>query len=220
MEHRKGICRKILTIVCDAILCFCIVLTCYIMISGTKGRVANVFGKSILRVVTGSMEPSIYAGEYILVEKVPCDQLSEGDIITFYSEDEAIYGMPNTHRIIAVNEDGSFITKGDANSTADKTAVTPDRVIGKYTGKLRFIRWLGSFASVKKLVLLGVIIVMLCISVYELRSVLKIIRMSEDEKTRLRDEEREKLIREAVEKEKQRLYEEHYNEQGQDGEED
>ena len=220
MEHKKGICRKFITIVCDVFLCFCIVLTCYIMISGMKGGVANVFGKSILRVVSGSMEPSIYAGDYILVEKVSCDELKEGDIITFYSEDKSIYGMPNTHRIIAVNEDGSFITKGDANSTADETAVTPDRIIGKYTGKLRFIRWLGSFASVKKLVILGIIILMLLISVYELRSVLKIIRLSDDEKKKMRDEEREKLIREAVEKEKQRLYEEHYNEQNGDGEEE
>ncbi|MGN0595693.1 MAG: signal peptidase I, partial [Hominimerdicola sp.] len=129
------------------------------MITNMKGRVANLFGKSILKVISDSMTPTIYAGDYILVEKIPCDELKEGDIITFYSEDESIYGMPNTHRIVSINDDGSFITKGDANSVTDETTVTPDRLIGKYSRKLRFFRWLNSFKSVKKLVFMGIIIV-------------------------------------------------------------
>lgn len=220
MKQKKGFVKKLITILCNILLCLCILFTCYIMISSTKGRVANLFGKSILRVVSGSMEPTIYAGDYILVEKIDCDQLQEGDIITFYSEDDSIYGMPNTHRIVSVNEDGSFVTKGDANSIADETTVTPDRLIGKYSGKLRFFRWLSSFQSVKKLVLMGVIILLLIMSVYECNTIFKISRLSDEEKKKRTELEKEKLIREAVEKEKQRLYKEHYHENNGEGKEE
>ena len=67
---------------------------------------------------------------------------------------------------------------------------------------------------------MGIIIVTLIMSVYELNTILKITRLSDDEKKKRYDMEKEKLIREAVEKEKQWLYEEHYNEQNQEGEED
>ena len=63
---------------------------------------------------------------------------------------------------------------------------------------------------------MGIIIVTLLMSVYELNTILKITRLSDDEKKKRYDMEKEKLIREAVEKEKQRLYEEHYNEQNQE----
>ncbi|MGN1403957.1 MAG: signal peptidase I [Ruminococcus sp.] len=216
MKQKKGLPGKLITILCNILLCLCILLTCYIMISSSRGRVANLFGKSILRVVSGSMEPTIYAGDYILVEKVDCDQLREGDIITFYSEDDSISGMPNTHRIVSINADGSFVTKGDANSTADETIVTPDRLIGKYSGKLRFFRWLSSFQSVRKLVMMGVIILLLIMSVYECNTILKISRLSDEEKKKRAELEKEKLIREAIDREKQRLYEAHYSEQEQE----
>lgn len=220
MKIKKGLLKKILTVACNVFLGICVIFTVYVMISSMNGKVVDVFGKSVLRVVSGSMEPSLYEGDYILVEKIPCDQLKKGDIITFYSTDKSIYGMPNTHRIIAINDDGSFVTKGDANINADEEVVTPDKVIGKYSGKIRFLRWLGSFTSLKKLVLLGVIILILIMAVYELRTIIKVGRMSEDEKKKIYDKKKEKLIREAIEKEKQRLYDENYNEQDEGGKKD
>lgn len=220
MKIKKGLLKKILTVACNVFLGICVIFTVYVMISSMNGKVVDIFGKSVLRVVSGSMEPSLYEGDYILVEKIPCNRLEKGDIITFYSEDKSIYGMPNTHRIIAINDDGSFVTKGDANINADEEVVTPDKVIGKYSGKLRFLRWLGSFTSLRKLVLLGVIIIILIMAVYELRTIVKVGKMSEDEKKKIYDKKKEKLIREAVEKEKQRLYDEHYNEQDEGGNKD
>ncbi|MGN0538154.1 MAG: signal peptidase I [Acutalibacteraceae bacterium] len=220
MKIKKGLLKKILTVVCNVFLCVCVLFTVYIMVSSMNGRVADIFGKSILRVVSGSMEPSIYEGDYILVEKIPCEQLKKGDIITFYSENKSIYGMPNTHRIIDINDDGSFVTKGDANINADEEVVTQDKIIGKYSGKLRFLRWLNSFTSLKKLVILGVIILVLIMSVYELKTIIKVGKISDDEKKKIYDQKREKLIREAIEKEKQRLYDEHYNEQDKGGKKD
>lgn len=216
MKHKRVLLKRLITIICSLILCLGVFSTCYIMISSMNGKVANVFGKSILRVASGSMEPTFYAGDYILVEKVPFEQLKKGDIIAFYSTDESIYGMANTHRIVAVNDDGSFVTKGDANSIADDTLVLENKVIGKYVRKMRFFKWVNSFKSANKLILLGVIILALVMSVYECRTILKITRLSDDDKKRIYEEKREKLIRDAVEKEKQRLYDQNEHDKGGD----
>ncbi|MDD6268473.1 MAG: signal peptidase I [Oscillospiraceae bacterium] len=212
MKHMKISSGRIIAIIGNILLGICILITVYAAVSAANGKVASVFGKSIMQVVSGSMEPTIYPGDYILVEKVSYDELEEGDIITFYSSDSSILGMPNTHRIAEINEDGSFVTKGDANSNCDETAVTSERVIGKYAGKLRFLRWVYSFSSLKKIILLTVIVVILIMSVYETKTIIKINRMTDEEKERMQAEKKEKLIREAIEKEKKRLYEENYSE--------
>ncbi|MGN0114617.1 MAG: signal peptidase I [Acutalibacteraceae bacterium] len=218
MKHKKAFLKRLISVICSVILLLSILCTCYVMISSMNGKAAVFFGKSVLRVVSGSMQPTLYEGDYILVDNIPSNQLKKGDIIAFYSTDESIYGMLNTHRIVAVNDDGSLVTKGDANSTVDDTFVTADRIIGKYVGKMRFFKWVNSFQSANKLIILGVIGLALLMSVYECRTIYKISRLSDDEKKDIYDEKREKLIREAIDKEKQRLYEQ--NEQDRGGDKD
>ena len=66
-------------------------------------------------VITGrSMEPAIPVGSLTLVQPVPASTIRSGDVITYVTGRQA-----RTHRVVAVNEDGSVITKGDANEAAD-----------------------------------------------------------------------------------------------------
>ena len=104
--------KRIVLITLAAVLAVIISLTVYIMICSASGKVAEVFGTSVLKVVSGSMEPSISEGDYIIVRKTDAGELEEGDIICFYSKDSKIYGMPNTHRIVRILPDGSFVTSG------------------------------------------------------------------------------------------------------------
>lgn len=145
------------------------------------------------------MEPSIHEGDYIYIKRTDTDSLKAGDIISFYSQDDRIKGEINTHRISEVLGDGTFVTKGDANKIEDSVTVQKDSIIGKYYGKLRFFKWLGSFASGKKLLMLLVILPTVCMAVYEVKTIAEIKIYSN------REEEKEKLMREAVEKEVQRL---------------
>lgn len=193
-----------LSIVLAALTAF----TVYVISCNAAGRVPEVFGISVLKVITGSMEPSIYEGDYIFLEKTDADMLKKGDIIAFYSEDPAIYDMPNTHRIIDVRSDGTFVTKGDANEIKDSIPVKPERVIGKYTGRARFFKWISSFASAQKLLILLAILPLLGASVYEVITISRIRTEIKGEKAEKQKAEKEKLIQKAVEKEKQRLYEE------------
>lgn len=200
-ENSNRIANIIVAVITALVLAFSI----YVMVCASRGKAVNVFGKSLLRVVTGSMEPSIHVGDYILVEKTDTNSLSEGDIISFYSEQSDISGMLVTHRIVGRNEDGSYITKGDANSVSDTVSVPQENIVGKYTGKARFFIWLDSFINLRKLLLLLVVIPMMFIALYEAKTVAKIGREIAEKDKLTPEEKHEAAMREAIEKEKRRL---------------
>lgn len=195
---------KAVQIILAAALTALVALTVYIMVCNMRGEVAGVFGVSVVKVVTGSMEPSIHAGDYIVLKQTDPDELRVGDVICFYSRDSAIYGKPNTHRIVSVLDDGSFVTKGDANPISDSVTVPPETIIGKYDGKVGFLRWIDSFSSVKKLILIAVIVVLAAAAIYEVRTIAGI---TSEYREQRKEAEKQKLIRQAIEREKHRLYE-------------
>lgn len=197
--------KRVLQVVFAAVPAALTILTVYIMVCSIHGKAAVVFGTSILKVVTGSMEPSIHAGDYIIIKEIDRSELEEGDIICFYSSDSAIYGMLNTHRIVRRLEDGSFVTKGDANQAEDPVTVTADAIIGKYEGKVRALRWINSFASVKKLIYLAVVAVMTAVAIYEVITIAKV-----SAEYKVQKERRQAAVRQAIDEEKQKLYEQGY----------
>lgn len=77
-----------------------------------KDKIPNAFGYSILRVISGSMEPNIKVGNFVLIKK--CQSYKKGDIVTFIDSNKNVI----THRIIEINKD-NIVTKGDANNTDD-----------------------------------------------------------------------------------------------------
>lgn len=206
-----NILKRIGQVIAWSVLIIVTILTAYIMISNMRNKPAAVFGRSIVKVVSGSMEPSVHNGDYIVIEKTESSELAEGDIICFYSHDSAIYGMLNTHRIVRVLDDGSFITKGDANNIEDPVAVTADTIIGKYAGKVRILRWLNSFASAKKLILAAVVIIMSATAIYEVITIAKLSAECRESKKQGDD-----ALRDAIEKEKQKLYEQGYEPESDD----
>ena len=67
----------------------------------------------IVAVESGSMEPTFYRGDILVLYGATAEDLDVGDIIVFSPSDEA---TPVVHRIVDINSDGTFQTKGDANS--------------------------------------------------------------------------------------------------------
>lgn len=172
----------------------------YVMICTARGELVDFFGNSFLRVVTGSMEPTILTGDYIIIDKDAVDDLKKDDIITFYSEEQGVAGLLVTHRIIDIDEKGDYITKGDANQIADELHVRKDQIVGKYKKKARFLRWTGSFADKRKLLLVVVVIPFLIASIYEMYSVGKLWKqVAQERKEESRQELEERLKREAIE---------------------
>ncbi len=206
-QKTRNITGIIITVITAAALIFVI----YVMICSSGGKAVNVFGKSILRVVTGSMEPSLQVGDYIVIEKTSADALREGDIISFYSEQSDINGMLVTHRIVGINDDGSFVTRGDANPVSDSVTVRSEKIVGRYTHKSRFFIWVNSFVDLKKLIILAVVIAMTFISLYEVKTVLRISRKVIEERRQEAEEKHNEAMRQAIEKEKLRLEAEGYD---------
>ncbi len=104
-----------------------------------RGEVPEVFGYSVLNIVSGSMEDEIPKGSYILVRKCNPEDIEVGNIITFYSRDPAIYGMPNTHRVMDVVTGAAgreFVTKGDASLKNDSVNAMEKDLVGIYVKRL------------------------------------------------------------------------------------
>lgn len=166
--------KSVVDIVSIVIFVIVALFTAYVMIMNVKGRPVSVFGYSVLKVMTGSMEPTIGTGEYIIVKGTDAKDLQVGDIITYYSEDPEVKDLLVTHRVLRLNEDGTLITMGDANPVEDYIPVKPERVLGRFVCKARFFAIIGGFADKRKLLLVLVIIPILAMSIFELRSLAKL----------------------------------------------
>ena len=82
-------------------------------------------------ITSGSMTPSIAPGDVIVAAPHDGRGLGPGTVVVF--QDAGGHGLV-THRIAAVNEDGTYQTKGDANRVNDSTPLSPEQVVG--VGKL------------------------------------------------------------------------------------
>jgi signal peptidase I len=79
-------------------------------------------------ITSGSMEPLIRAGDVVLIDEPTPERLGPGTVVTF--DDPLRPGTLTTHRIVGVDADGAFTTRGDANQSVDPAIVTPEAVAG------------------------------------------------------------------------------------------
>lgn len=106
-----------------------------------NGSTPSVFGYSIFRVSSGSMEPELMVGDIILDKTVDNpEDLKVGDVITFKNND---YGdMLVTHKVIKApyEENGKLMlqTKGIANEVEDKP-ICVDNVKGIMICKVDYL---------------------------------------------------------------------------------
>lgn len=76
-------------------------------------------------VLSGSMQPAFDVNDLLIVQH--CDSYEPGDIITFVDKSNVLV----THRLIRIDEEnGTFISKGDANNIQDPEMQT-ERIKGK-----------------------------------------------------------------------------------------
>ena len=129
------ICWTMIVILSFAVITF--------LLTRFSGGTPSVFGYTIQRITSGSMEPALMVGDVILSKKVEnVESLAEGDIITFKGGAQFGNGINVTHRVVVAphEEDGGIVlqTQGDANDIADDE-ITADYVESKYICKLGFV---------------------------------------------------------------------------------
>ncbi len=93
-------------------------------------------------VVSGSMEPTFYRGDIVVVQNVhapyygleeldPYNDIEVGDVVIYNAK---WYPDPVIHRVISIDEiNGSkyYTIKGDNNEAADPYLVSPDQISGR-----------------------------------------------------------------------------------------
>ena len=123
--------KKIVSYVGTGILAVLIIIVSWLAIDKfVLGHpVPSIFGYSALYVSTGSMNGTIDEGDMIIIHKT--DDYKIGDIITYLPEGYNRKSIPTTHRIIGINDDGTFVTRGDANNSDDPVDVRPELVLGE-----------------------------------------------------------------------------------------
>ena len=116
--------KKILSFLFNIIIIF--VLFTLIVYSFSKyvlkSEVPNVFGFSILKVISGSMEPTIKIDDYIIIRSIKDYKIN--DIVTYKDKNSNLV----THRIISISD--IVITKGDNNNVIDE-AFNKNMIKGK-----------------------------------------------------------------------------------------
>lgn len=124
----------ILDIIAALVIVFAVAVL-VVVIKTPAGSVPSIGGYTVLRVVSGSMEPDYPIDAMLFVHKVRGEEIRPGDVISFYSTDPNLAGAVNTHRVVSVEKDEngeiSFTTKGDANPLADLYKTPADRLVGK-----------------------------------------------------------------------------------------
>ena len=143
-QKAKTIVKRVFSAILWAILIFLIIVASWLAIDKhvRKSPVPSFMGYSSLVIISGSMSGTMEVDDLIIIKDKK--EYKIGDIVTFMKEGDK---APTTHRIILYDENGNYITKGDANNVRDAVAVSKEEIFGeviltvpKYA---KFLRWLS-----------------------------------------------------------------------------
>jgi signal peptidase I len=99
-----------------------------------------LFGWRPYVVESSSMAPRIKVGDVILAAPEHDPQKLLGRVTVFHDPDPDKIGSIKSHRVVAINSDGTLTTKGDANQSVDSVHVKLSGVVG--LGRL-LVRYVG-----------------------------------------------------------------------------
>lgn len=201
--------KKVLKVIVNAlawiILIFAMLVTILVFSSARNNNVANLFGFIPLTVESDSMVPTFKKDDLIICREVDdVKSLKEQDVITFWTMIEG-QRVKNTHRIVAINEDGSFTTRGDNNQVDDELAVYPADLIGKWTEfKIGGFGKVMSFLRTKTGFFVCILIPMALFFLFELyKFIITLIEIKRPEAPELDEEEiKKKAIEEYLAQQK------------------
>ncbi len=168
-EKRKPSKKKIFSRIFSALLAALLLYVVGGMVICRMRSEVFFFGdKTAVYVMSGSMEPTIKAGSFVIVERVTPDEVAVGDVILFVSSDPAIKGQFNTHEVVNISADREiFYTKGINNAVKDAYPPKAADIRARYVGNADFLnRFFGWFLTKTGLILTLVFIVLLCSATY------------------------------------------------------
>ena len=112
-----------------------------------EDEVPSVGGVFPMIVLTDSMYPMIASGDLIICHTAEADEITVGDVISFYDPMGSGTSVV-THRVLEIiTEDGelSFRTKGDNNNAEDTALVPAKNLIGTYRSRIPLVGHVAMF---------------------------------------------------------------------------
>ncbi|MCI8569599.1 MAG: signal peptidase I [Bacilli bacterium] len=101
---------------------------------------SGYFKYHVIAIASGSMHPYLNKGDLVVVEKINKDtKLKKGMIIAY-----KYYGVTIIHRInrvVKINNEDIFYTKGDSNNEEDKYKVKKSMISGIVKGNIDYVGW-------------------------------------------------------------------------------
>lgn len=110
------------------------------------GQEPSLFNHRLYIVDSGSMSPTINLNSMIVVEELRPEEVAVGDIITYYGHNKS---SRITHRVMDIEDNGTLITKGDANEVDDPIPLEGEKVIGKVVYIIPYIGKIFRFLNTK-----------------------------------------------------------------------
>jgi signal peptidase I len=102
-------------------------LTLVLTLGGWVAVPTLALGWEPVTIISGSMAPTIQPGHVVVVAPYEGEELRAGDVVT-YRDAEADRLV--THRIASVHDDGTYVTRGDANAVDDRLPLSADQIVG------------------------------------------------------------------------------------------
>lgn len=211
-EIKESTAHKIVRIVINVVLVLAIVLAAfstYISFVSTSGNgVFSVFGVRIFSVQTGSMSPTLNAGDLIIDSAVKdTSALKVGDIITYWT---VINGerVLNTHRITAIYDGGGhriFATKGDNNTIEDSLTVHESEVVGKYSTKIGGLGKVLDYLQTSTGFLIVVVVPVFVFFLYHLVQFFRVLFEYQNVKNRLKYEQERGRTEDLLEQQQKQM---------------
>ena len=148
-------------------------------------------------IISGSMEPIIKVKDAVVIRRVDEKDIKRGDVVTYRSLDEAFYGILITHRVVNIEEKNGekvYITKGDNNSTIDRTPVSFSQIQGKVVMRIPKIGYLKYFLVNSYGWIMAVVIPSLAVISYDIVKLFKTIKNKGKKEENPVEEKRKKVI--------------------------
>ena len=110
----KTIPKPIFTLIYVLLLVALAAACCYFIIARVvmENPHPALFGYSVARIITGSMEPTISVNDIVITKSQK--EYNKDDIVSYVLDRHSI-----THRIVDITPEGRYITQGDANNSID-----------------------------------------------------------------------------------------------------
>ena len=142
----RKIFSRVMDVILGAILVLLLAFTTITIIQKKTDK--SIVGYRMLWVQTPSMETAIPSESYILVKEATADDVKVGDIVVFISDDPTVpKDSTVTHRVVSINDDGTFKTKGDNNPIDDVYPVKRENIRYEHVTNLPVLSLFGKLYS-------------------------------------------------------------------------